>query len=140
MDKLQRGTKTKIFANGKVSWNIVLSIQFLKYLFGTRSATDDPVMLLWDNFSPHWTAEIVAYAAQKNSVLQHVPPGYTHCCQPADIVWNKPLKEATSGFWSDYLTDESAKMLARTRPRPTTNWYLMGPPFTYVGRHLTDIA
>ncbi|KAG3068247.1 hypothetical protein PI124_g19751 [Phytophthora idaei] len=50
-------------------------------------------MLIWDDFSAHWTAKVIQYAAQKNVILQRVPPGYTRCCQPADISWNKPLKD-----------------------------------------------
>ncbi|OWZ21709.1 reverse transcriptase [Phytophthora megakarya] len=65
----------------------------LQHFFGELSSTDEPVMLMWDDFSAHWTPELVAFAVEKNVVLQCIPPGYTHCCQPTDIAWNKPLKD-----------------------------------------------
>ncbi|KAE9005804.1 hypothetical protein PR003_g18258 [Phytophthora rubi] len=110
MEALEKETRTAIFANGW--WNSDLSLQYLQHFFGHRSRTDDPVMLIWDDFSAHWTADIIAFAAKKNVVLQRVPPGYTHCCQPADISWNKPLKDRMRLFWTAYLKAECSKVLA----------------------------
>ncbi|KAG2981525.1 hypothetical protein JG687_00019589 [Phytophthora cactorum] len=68
-------------------------------------------MLIWDDFSAHWTAEVIQYAAQKNVILQRVPPGYTHCCQPADISWNKPLKDRLRAGWLQHLKLECSRLL-----------------------------
>lgn len=112
IQKLQDEHAMPIFTNSKGWWNSELSLRFLEYYFGERDNRDAPVMLLWDDFSAHWTAEVVQYAASKNVVLQRVPPGYTHCCQPADISWNKPLKDRLRASWLQHLKSETARLLA----------------------------
>ncbi|POM78889.1 Pogo transposable element with KRAB domainlike [Phytophthora palmivora] len=52
-EKLQMETRTNIYAHGKGWWNAELSLKFLEHLFGDRCSTDDPVMLIWDDFSAH---------------------------------------------------------------------------------------
>ncbi|GMF65866.1 unnamed protein product [Phytophthora lilii] len=101
-----------IFTNGKGWWNSDLSLLFLQHHFDDRDEQDAPVMLLWDDFSAHWTVEVVQYAAKKKVVLQRVPPGYTHCCQPADISWNKPLKDRLRGDWLLFLKRQCARLTA----------------------------
>ncbi|OWZ01516.1 hypothetical protein PHMEG_00027074, partial [Phytophthora megakarya] len=59
----------------------------------------------------HWTPEVVAFAVEKNVVLQHIPPGYTHCRQPVDIAWNKPLKDRIRASWTTYLKAQCSKAL-----------------------------
>jgi hypothetical protein len=44
-----------------------------------------PMLLLWNDFSGHWTDEVVAYAGSINVVLVKVPPSATSVCQPADV-------------------------------------------------------
>ncbi|KAG3111334.1 hypothetical protein PI124_g8306 [Phytophthora idaei] len=100
-----------IYINAKGWWNSDLSLRFLKHHFGERDERDAPVMLIWDDFSAHWTAEVIQYAAQKNVILQCVPPGYTHCCQPADISWNKPLKDHLRTGWLQHLKLECSRPL-----------------------------
>ncbi|KAG3130505.1 hypothetical protein PI124_g20874 [Phytophthora idaei] len=114
IEKLERETSMAIFANAKGWWNSKLSLQFLQLHFDTRDDHDDPVMLIWDDFSAHWTTQVVQYAAQKNVILQRVPPGYTHCCQPADISWNKPLKDRLRASWMEHLRLECAIMIRCT--------------------------
>ncbi|KAG3017928.1 hypothetical protein PC120_g10742 [Phytophthora cactorum] len=114
IEKLERETSMAIFANAKGWWNSKLSLQFLQHHFDTRDDHDDPAMLIWDDFSAHWTAEVVQNAAQKNVILQRVPPGYTHCCQPADISWNKPLKDRMRVSWMEHLRLECARMIRCT--------------------------
>lgn len=46
-----------------------MSLSFLQYHFGDRGAHDDIVLLLWDDFSGHWTPEVEAYAATLNVVM-----------------------------------------------------------------------
>jgi hypothetical protein len=101
-----------IYTNSKGWWNSALSTSFLEHYFGERDDLDDLVMLLWDDFSAHWTAEVVQYAASKNVVLQRVPPGYTHCCQPATFSWTKPLKARLRASWLQHLKAETARLLA----------------------------
>ncbi|GMF09899.1 unnamed protein product [Phytophthora lilii] len=74
-------------------WDSYLSIQFLRFHFQNREDPSVPILLLWDDFSGHWTEEVIAYAASINVVLMKVPPSATAVCQPADVAWNKPLKQ-----------------------------------------------
>uniref|UniRef100_H3GSL2 DDE-1 domain-containing protein n=1 Tax=Phytophthora ramorum TaxID=164328 RepID=H3GSL2_PHYRM len=38
--------------------------------------------------------------------LMKVPPGYTYVCQPADVAWNRPLKEAIRKQWVEFLLQQ----------------------------------
>jgi hypothetical protein len=66
-------------------WNSDLSVQFLKFHFAARKDMHVPMLLLWNDFSGHWTDEVVAYAGSINVVLVKVPPSATSVCQPADV-------------------------------------------------------
>jgi hypothetical protein len=52
---------------------------------------EEKLLLFWDDFSGHWTQEVVDYAKSMNVVLIKVPPRYTYGCQPADVAWNQPF-------------------------------------------------
>ncbi|KAJ0393495.1 hypothetical protein ATCC90586_008744 [Pythium insidiosum] len=86
-------TNLQIYGNPKAWWNESLSLAFLNFHFGHRKETDPPVMLLWDHMSAHWTDKVKAYAAAKRVLLEEVPARFTFCLQPADIAWNRPLKD-----------------------------------------------
>ncbi|KAF4130552.1 DDE superfamily endonuclease [Phytophthora infestans] len=107
MESLQNETKTTIYANPSGWWKAELLLQFLQ-LFCERSSADEPVMLMWDDFSAH---ELVAFALEKNVVLQRIPPGYTHYCQPVDIAWNKILKDRIRASWTSYLKEQCSKVM-----------------------------
>lgn len=76
---------------------------FLQHFFSDRGRKDDPVLLLWDDFKGHWAQEIIEYAVDKTVLLQCVLPVYTHCCQPADISWDRPLKDRMRSSWTAHL-------------------------------------
>jgi hypothetical protein len=78
-----------------------LSISFLKYHFGTRPSPHVPILLLWDDFSGHWTPSVRLYASIINVVLMKVPPHATPVSQPADVAWNFPLKSRLRQQWHD---------------------------------------
>lgn len=67
-----------------------------------------PVLLLWDDFSGHWTREVTQYAETINVVLMRVPPSATSVSQPADVAWNKPLKQRLRGCWVENLRTQLA--------------------------------
>ncbi|OWY98102.1 DNA binding protein, partial [Phytophthora megakarya] len=67
-----------------------LSMAFLDFHFSDRDE-DEPILLLWDDFSAHWTDEVEAHAQTLNIYLLKVPPGLTSVCQSADISWFRPL-------------------------------------------------
>ncbi|RHY13504.1 hypothetical protein DYB32_010920 [Aphanomyces invadans] len=71
--------------------------------FGT---TCKPVLLLWDDFSAHFTDEVVALAKELNVILEKGPPTFTWICQPADVAWMRPMKSGLRQRWLDYLREE----------------------------------
>lgn len=87
-------------------WNGYLSIEFLRYHFASRVDIATPVLLLWDDFSGHWTREVIQYASSINVTLMKVPASATSVCQPADVAWNKPLKEQLRKCWVSDLRNQ----------------------------------
>jgi hypothetical protein len=100
-----------------------LSVSFLRYHFADRADSEHPVLLLWDDFSGHWTEEVVSYADSINVALMRVPRSATAVCQPADVAWNKPLKQRLRACWTESLwqqlkardRDSHFKLLPPTR-------------------------
>lgn len=107
---VQNETKMQIYGNKTGWWNAYLSIEFLTYFFGDRSENDKPILLVWDDLGAHWTDEVTQYAKSKNIILERVPPRYTFCCQPADIAWNKPLKDHLRVAWRLHLSLQVEKL------------------------------
>ncbi|OWZ23124.1 DNA binding protein, partial [Phytophthora megakarya] len=93
----------QIYCNSKGWWNANLSIKFLRFHFGSRASLGEKILLLWDDFSGHWTQPVRDYAASINVVLMKIPPGYTSSCQPADIAWMKPFKLELRSLWVEHL-------------------------------------
>jgi hypothetical protein len=96
----------QIFGNKAAWWNSKMSIEFLEFHFANRETRTENVLLLWDDFSGHWTQEVVDYAASINVVLLKVPPRFTYVCQPADLAWIKPFKDRTRARWVEHLRDQ----------------------------------
>lgn len=90
-------------------WNSKLTIEFLRFHFEQRPA-NEPVLLLLDDFSGHWTKEIDEYAKQINVTLLKVPANATSVCQPADATWNGPLK---TRLWNMWISDLREQLRAR---------------------------
>eukprot|EP00644_Phytophthora_capsici_P013773 jgi/Phyca11/120073/e_gw1.40.388.1 len=82
-----------IYGNSSGWWNESLMIDFLTYNFSERADMDTPVLFLLDEFSAHWTDSVVAHASSLNVELMRIPAGCTGVCQPADVEWNRPLKQ-----------------------------------------------
>nr|CCA13999.1 conserved hypothetical protein [Albugo laibachii Nc14] len=88
----QDATGLQVYGNRTAWWNSRLSLAFLNYHFGSHDENDIPVLLLWDDFSSHWTREVTELATILRVILERVPPKFTYVCQPADISWNQPFK------------------------------------------------
>ncbi|RHY65712.1 hypothetical protein DYB38_010596 [Aphanomyces astaci] len=89
VEPMQAANGVVIHGNPTAWWNASISMQFLKYHFSERhDRATKKVMLIWDDFSAHFTDEVTAYAKELNVVLERVPPNYTWICQPADVAWN----------------------------------------------------
>ncbi|RHY44794.1 hypothetical protein DYB34_012074 [Aphanomyces astaci] len=100
VEPLQERYGCRIFGNPTAWWNSGLSLAFLEYHFGRREGgLDKKVILLWDDFSAHFTDEVIAYAESINVILERVPPRFTWCCQPADVAWIRPLKATLRDRW-----------------------------------------
>ncbi|RHY28420.1 hypothetical protein DYB32_005990 [Aphanomyces invadans] len=79
---LQARHGCRIYANPTAWWNSELSMAFLKYHFAERDGRDTKkVILLWDDFSAHFTDDAVAYAESINVILERVPLRFT--CYPS---------------------------------------------------------
>ncbi|KAJ0405414.1 hypothetical protein ATCC90586_001677 [Pythium insidiosum] len=77
IEPLQRVHGVQIYGNSTAWWNSDLSIRFLQYHFANRVDMNKKVLLLWDDFSAHWTPEVVAEANRLNVILAKIPPKYT---------------------------------------------------------------
>ncbi|RQM29972.1 hypothetical protein B5M09_012422 [Aphanomyces astaci] len=62
----------RVYGNPTAWWNGSILLSFLEFHFS------EPVLLLWDDFSAHWTEEVVAYATSINVVLVRIPPRQVH--------------------------------------------------------------
>ncbi|POM60600.1 hypothetical protein PHPALM_30522 [Phytophthora palmivora] len=114
----QRDTKTR--ESKILAFVMVLAFAFgrrstrfrktrLSMRMATRKGRENPaapILLLWDDFSGHWTKEVTDYAASINVVLMKVPLSATAVCQPADVAWNQPFKQRLRGYWVDLLQDQ----------------------------------
>lgn len=101
---VQDATGMQLYGNRTAWWNSRLSLAFLNYHFGSRDGKDDPILLLWDDFSGHWTREVTELATSLGVILERVPPKFTYVCQPADISWNQPFKSRLRRAWIDHIS------------------------------------
>ncbi|KAG3115402.1 hypothetical protein PI125_g5572 [Phytophthora idaei] len=100
---LQSRLDVVMYGNTKGWWSGELSLTFLRHHFANRPDKDKPLLLLWDDLSAHWTAEVKACADELKIVLVPVPPACTSVRQPADISWNMPLKAHLRARWLENL-------------------------------------
>ncbi|RHY32592.1 hypothetical protein DYB32_002424, partial [Aphanomyces invadans] len=120
---MQEKQSCRIFGNPTAWWNSGISLEFLKFHFGQRhDRATKKVLLLWDDFSAHFTDDVVAYAKSINVVLEKIPPGYTWICQPADVAWNRPLKVRLRQQWLDMIR----RQVLRSKQRHET--FKLVPP------------
>ncbi|KAH9194659.1 hypothetical protein AeNC1_003357, partial [Aphanomyces euteiches] len=104
-------------------WNESLSMDFLRFHFENRPDRETrKVLLLWDDFSAHFTEKVMNLADELNVILEKVPPRFTWICQPADVAWIKPLKSMLRQNW----LDEIKRQVKLHRARGST-FKLVGP-------------
>ncbi|ETV76321.1 hypothetical protein H257_09787 [Aphanomyces astaci] len=83
----------RIYGNPSAWWNSDISLHFLEYHFGHRRGTSAKyVLLLWDDFSAHFTENVTVRAEELRVLLARVSRTFTWMCQPADVAWMKPIK------------------------------------------------
>lgn len=54
---LQKRLSCRIYGNKCAWWNSELSVRFLQFHFAERANLDENILLIWDDFSGHWTDE-----------------------------------------------------------------------------------
>ncbi|RQM20489.1 hypothetical protein B5M09_010340 [Aphanomyces astaci] len=114
---MQDDNNCRIYGNPTAWWNAQVSLKFLEYHFGQRpDRATKKVLLIWDDFSAHFTEDVVAYAKSINVVLERVPPRYTWICQPADVAWNRPLKFRLRQEWLDLIRRQLRNVRKRHVP------------------------
>jgi hypothetical protein len=104
--RIQQKTGMKVYGNKSGWWNEHIHELFLKQHFASRANPEEPILLLLDEFSGHWTKSVREYALSINVHTMKVPAGLTSVCQPADVAWMKPFKELIRSHWVDTLMDQ----------------------------------
>ncbi|GMF37602.1 unnamed protein product [Phytophthora lilii] len=80
--------------------------EFFLFLLGNRPNLLEPIILQLDDFSCHWTDEVVEYAKSIKVTLLKIPLNATSVCQPADATWNGPLKVRLRNKWIESLREQ----------------------------------
>ncbi|RHY25603.1 hypothetical protein DYB25_012669 [Aphanomyces astaci] len=107
VEELHERHASRLYGNPTAWWNGHISKEFLKYHFGYRKDKNmKKILLLWDDFSAHFSDDVVACAESLDVLLEKIPPTFTWICQPADVAWMKPLKASMRVRWVTYLRHE----------------------------------
>lgn len=69
-----------------------LFTEWLPKLFVKNILQAQPLMLLLDGHSSHYTPEAIKVAAENDIILFCLPPNATHMAQPLDVSFFGPLK------------------------------------------------
>ncbi|KAF0730410.1 hypothetical protein Ae201684P_021825 [Aphanomyces euteiches] len=106
IEEIQERHPSRFYGNPTGWWNGHISVEFLNYHFGHRHGTESKfVLLLWDDFSAHFTPEVITLAAELRVILEKIPPTYTCICQPADVRLEQPdrfeIVEWINTAWED---------------------------------------
>ncbi|RHY18472.1 hypothetical protein DYB25_011224 [Aphanomyces astaci] len=115
VEPLQEKFGCRIYGNPTAWWNSGISVDFLRFHFAARpDRQDKKVLLLWDDFSAHFTEEVTACAAELNVLLEKIPPRFTWACQPADVAWIRPMKAHLRQMWIDSIRRQVLRHKSQT--------------------------
>ncbi|KAF0710737.1 hypothetical protein AaE_012402 [Aphanomyces astaci] len=115
VEPLQEKFGCRIYGNPTAWWNSGISVDFLSFHFAARpDRQDKKVLLLWDDFSAHFTEEVTACAAELNVLLEKIPPRFTWACQPADVAWIRPMKAHLRQMWIDSIRRQVLRHKSQT--------------------------
>jgi hypothetical protein len=131
---LQERFYCRIYGNPTAWWNAGIGVEFLRFHFGNRpDRATKKVLLLWDDFSAHFTDDVVACAEELNVVLEKIPPRFTWVCQPADVAWIRPIKAQLRHMWIDSIR----RQVQRSKALQTT-FALQAPKRQTLVRWIVD--
>jgi len=110
----------EIYCNQKAWFTSDIMVKWLKFNFSNDIS---PKLLILDDFTAHWTENVLTTARELNVTIMKIPPGLTGICQPADISWNKPFKSNIRNKWSEKLRSEmeESQNAFRSKPPSRTN-------------------
>ncbi|KAF0718325.1 Aste57867_1761 [Aphanomyces stellatus] len=135
VEPLQDMFNCRVFGNPSAWWNASISVEFLKFHFEDRpDRATKKVLLLWDDFSAHFTDVVLKCAAELNVVLEKVPPRFTWICQPADVAWIRPMKSRLRSFWIDMI-----KRQVRTHKSDQVTFKLIAPLRSTIVQRVTQV-
>ena len=80
-------------------------------IFGTKR------LLIWDDYKPHHTDATKQCASRLNVVMRLIPPGMTSLLQPADVCWNKPVKQRIKEMYDEWWLSEEQTYTAQGNVR-----------------------
>ncbi|RLO01447.1 hypothetical protein DYB28_006087 [Aphanomyces astaci] len=135
VEPLQARFNCRLYGNPTAWWNFDISVAFLKFHFENRpDRSTKKVLLLWDDFSAHFTDEVVECARELNVLLEKVPPRFTWICQPADVAWIRPMKTRLRQLWIDLIRRQ-----VRHHKHQATTFKLVPPSRATIVRWITQV-
>ncbi|KAF0689036.1 Aste57867_19470 [Aphanomyces stellatus] len=134
INPLQETLGCQIYGNPSAWWNSGLTIEFLRYHFSTRVDLLSKVLLLLDDFSGHFSDDVLACAEELNVKLMKVPPRYTWVCQPADVAWIRPMKVRLRNLWIAMI-----KRQVLSSKRSGTSFQLQPPKRKSILKWIADV-
>ncbi len=115
VSELQQRLSVTVHRNVKGWWNQELMMKWISVNFGFSQT---PKLLLVDDFSGHWTPQVMSFCRMHNVHAMKVPAKYTSVCSPCDVSWNGPFKRLLRNFWVSDLMRQINEAAAGPAPRP----------------------
>jgi hypothetical protein len=96
---------------------------WLQFHFGfCHEMKENPILLIVDDFSGHWTDVVQRHAEKVNVHLMRFPPGYTCVAAPPGVAWNSSLKKFLRKEWLTNLYNQV------NAPREPNEAFKLNPP------------
>ncbi len=114
---------SQIYRNKAGWWNSNLMQDWLQFHSGfCHEMKENPILLIVDDFSGHWTDVVQRHAEKLNVHLMRFPPGYTCVAAPPGVAWNSSLKKFLRKEWLTNLYNQV------NAPRESNEAFKLNPP------------